>query len=596
MGDHCSSKTLTQIAIEQFDDYIQIRYGDKEKILWSRTSKEECAESLAHLQSMARDHLDRLGAGFLDTEAYMSMAAFDVLSWGKGDDEDAQQLRKARSLCKHYRVPYAEKAWKQVVKAACAKRKKMLESDGPSRSAGNMHVDNRRAWSALLPATSSSSDPQVLRATGLEPLVRCYLSLVDSTGDVERGLGTHADFVQHHRGAHEGGCCFSEICFLVKTYGPQQESALFEQGPQGELLLTDFSRVCCRQWLALHGRRFTCQKRRANAGAKKTGWRLRGSAKAVKLLQHDALDALGDTAANEEAKPQEAKPQDGLPDARATFIGLAREQLLRKASRITLPIANKKLKRFRADTAQLIETKTAGGHWTGFSKKLPPLRRRPGNAGTSMVVFKGSPEDEAQPQRGPALSHVARGAQRWLGKKAKQPDPEVLTLLDDAEGMTEQPMKYRRLSDPALSGAAAVRVQTSDDLFRGEADSNKLRAWLSIIALGKEVRPVDSPAILHKPALNDSHKLCFSPQFANKHARVVRSYDGHAGHSGRKWTRAPASQYPAEGCVNVNTLNDFRQWMLNARRLSSWAGVGVKGATVLRGEISRYGRRRARAA
>ena len=142
----------------------------------------------------------------------------------------------------------------------------------------------------MLAATSSSSE-EVLRATGLEPLVRSYLSLVDSTGDVERGLGAHADFVQHHRGAHEGGCCLSEMCYLLKAYGPKQESALFQQGPQGELLLTDFSRTCCRLWRALHGRRFACSKRRANAGIQKTGWRLRGSAKAVKLLQHDAFDA-----------------------------------------------------------------------------------------------------------------------------------------------------------------------------------------------------------------------------------------------------------------------------------------------------------------
>ncbi len=250
LGDHCSSKTLTQIACEQFEDFVQIRYGDKVKLLWSKTSKEECAESLAHLQSIARDHLARLRAGFLDTEVYMCMAAFDVLSWKNGVDEHAngsqlQQLRRARYLCKHDRVPYSEQAWKRVVKAASAKREEMVVLDGPSRSAGETHLDNRRVWSALLAATSSSSDTQVLRATGLEPLVRSYLSLVDSTGDVERGLGTHADFLQHHRGAHEGGCCLSEICYLLKTYGPQQESALFQQGPQGELLLTDFSRTCC---------------------------------------------------------------------------------------------------------------------------------------------------------------------------------------------------------------------------------------------------------------------------------------------------------------------------------------------------------------
>ena len=167
-GEHCSSKTLTQIAFERFMDFVQIRYGDKVKTLCSKTSKSECAESFAHIQSIARDHLDRLQAGFLDTEVYMCMAAFDVLSWSKGDDEDAKQLRKARSLCKHYRVPYSEEAWMRVVKAACAKREEM---DGPSRSAGEKHVDNRRVRSTLLASASSSSDTQVLRATGLEPLV-----------------------------------------------------------------------------------------------------------------------------------------------------------------------------------------------------------------------------------------------------------------------------------------------------------------------------------------------------------------------------------------------------------------------------------------
>ena len=64
----------------------------------------------------------------------------------------------------------------------------------------------------------------------------------------------------------------SEICYLLKTHGPQQESALFLQGPQGELLLTDFSRACSRLWLTLHGRRFACSKKqRINAEKRRLG-------------------------------------------------------------------------------------------------------------------------------------------------------------------------------------------------------------------------------------------------------------------------------------------------------------------------------------
>ena len=61
-----------------------------------------------------------------------------------------------------------------------------------------------------------------------------------------------------------------------------------------------------------------------------------------------------------------------------------------------------------------------------------------------------------------------------------------------------------------LSEATTVKVATRYDLFHGEADANKLRAWLSIIALGKKVQTIDSHEIQHKPALNESHKLCFS--------------------------------------------------------------------------------------
>ena len=152
------------------------------------------------------------------------------------------------------------------------------------------------------------------------------------------------------------------------------------------------------------------------------------------------------------------------------------------------------------------------------------------------------------------------------------------------------------MSDDAISDAAAVKVQTSDDLIHGEADADKVRAWLAIIALGKEVRPMRSRAIKHRTALNESHKLCFSPSFATKHPRVLRSYDAHTMRGRRKLSTAPAAQYPAKGHVNVDTLDDFRRWIIRARRFSSWAGVGVKGATAHRGEISRYGRHLARAA
>ena len=109
--------------------------------------------------------------------------------------------------------------------------------------------------------------------------------------------------------------------FLLKIYGPAQERALFDRGPQEELLLTDFSRSCCRLWLALHGRRFSVYRTQK----KKL---LRGRGKAVKLLQHDGFDALEQEAIEDEAPSRSAGDAQAVPpDARATFAGLPRAQL-----------------------------------------------------------------------------------------------------------------------------------------------------------------------------------------------------------------------------------------------------------------------------
>ena len=85
------------------------------------------------------------------------------------------------------------------------------------------------------------------------------------------------------------------------------------------------------------------------------------------------------------------------PDARATFAGLTRHKLLKRAARIELPTASKKLKRFRRDTQKLIAEKTERGHWAGFHETLPQLRRRSGTS--QMIVCEGPAAPRAE---GPA--------------------------------------------------------------------------------------------------------------------------------------------------------------------------------------------------
>ena len=157
----------------------------------------------------------------------------------------------------------------------------------------------------------------------------------------------------------------------------------------------------------------------------------------------------------------------------------------------------------------------------------------------------------------------------------------------------ENPSKYRRLTDDVLSNAKCLKVHRSDDLIQAEGEANMLRAWLHVIALGKKVQPKDraSQPMEYKPALKDSHKLYFSDAIREKYPQIIRSYQHYTTHSCSAWTESTVPDTgEAVDVVRVYKLEDFRQWLLSARRFADWAGVGVGGVEVHRNELSRYGR------
>ena len=185
--------------------------------------------------------------------------------------------------------------------------------------------------------------------------------------------------------------------------------------------------------------------------------------------------------------------------------------------------------------------------WTGFGK-LPPLRRRPGGE-TSLIVTESESLASAQARNRLALRN---NALRWHGKSPTNPDPPSIiidvteteirdgdTLLDVA---TKRPLKYRKLTDGYMSTATCVKTHRADDLLHVEADSNMLRAWLHIIALGQTVQPKNnaSQQIAYKSALKDPHKLYFSEEMADKHANLFNSYHRYASQSSNAWTAVDA--------------------------------------------------------
>ena len=90
-----------------------------------------------------------------------------------------------------------------------------------------------------------------------------------------------------------------------------------------------------------------------------------------KLLQRDAFDALEWEAIEDEAASRSAADAQAVPpDARATFAGLARAQLLQSAAKVVLPATTKKHQRLRDDTKKLVQEKQRMDIATDFTKSF----------------------------------------------------------------------------------------------------------------------------------------------------------------------------------------------------------------------------------
>ena len=125
-------------------------------------------------------------------------------------------------------------------------------------------------------------------------VVRFYMSVLDATGLLERGLGRVIEVCQAHSGSLDEEARTTNDIVTLYLDGPRIESQLFTRADDdAPLTFTPFSRACARDWLVRHGRRFSCTKvPRRNKGARATGWRLKGTDRAVQAGQHKATSLL----------------------------------------------------------------------------------------------------------------------------------------------------------------------------------------------------------------------------------------------------------------------------------------------------------------
>ena len=142
--DEPELKTLTQIVLEQCSDIREFRYGERVKILWSKTTKAECEETMKEIATIATDMLDRVRADFGENDLYMQLEAMDIRAWhlARQQGRDSAKLlalrRYARNLHETLGLRWTAANWDVVVTAAIRER------------ALDPKVDNRDLWARLL--------------------------------------------------------------------------------------------------------------------------------------------------------------------------------------------------------------------------------------------------------------------------------------------------------------------------------------------------------------------------------------------------------------------------------------------------------------
>lgn len=545
-------QTLTQIVLDQCSGCAEVRYGDRAKVIWTKTTKAECQQTLKEIGTIVEDMLGRINADFSPTDLYMQMEAMDLRAWasatspGTGsvpassrDKEPAKALaltRKARALHDALRLRWDAVRWASVVQAAVHEHRR-----DPS-------VDNRRVWArlVLLPDTHAAKRA----AEELELLIRFYVSISDGTGDVERILGRHASFLACH-----GPGALSEACAELVTEGPASEEAVGTHGEQRHLLLTDFSRRCAAMWLALRGRRFGCYKQRVDKG-KRSKLRFHGSLKAVKATTRAAMDNL--------VAQSRKTAVAGLADRRRTIAGHRRCDLLAGAA-ASAANASKPLLNFRKATEDTKRTKAKAGCWRGFDAQLPAARRKDGERLPHMV---GAPRTQSVPASTPPR---------------RRTDPRDTSQGQQCTPGASSPLDAR--TPPKTSKAAVVVVD--DDLPKTKLTPEVLSAWLPAIADGKAVEVRKSKAkIKFRPAVHAPVMITISGDFESKHRGLTKSLRSICSRPSSKWREVRLGGQP------VSDLHTLRSFLLSVQRRPLVCGVGSSLAEPLamQGRVSRYGR------
>lgn len=89
-------QTLTQIAMAQMSDLRVFYYGDKTKVLWSKTAACEAAAVLKSMQEVVDATCSRLEADFYHADMLMALQIFDLATWASVKEQQRENAGLAK--------------------------------------------------------------------------------------------------------------------------------------------------------------------------------------------------------------------------------------------------------------------------------------------------------------------------------------------------------------------------------------------------------------------------------------------------------------------------------------------------------------------
>ena len=434
--------------------------------------------------------------------------------------------RKLRAYLDYFSTEYKTiDDWIMVVSIA-VRHRNLLLNEQPQRSP-EYRLDHRICWALSVAEIAQNHRWAVLP-------VRGYLSWMDGTGSVERGLGTHASVL----GAHSGnrplklGEDANEMCLELRLDGPVNSAEIHYDDWRGPRHAGEFARESAALWLAIRGRRFGCYKRRKDAGVKEI--KKLGTFKRQRKITMKALDSI-------------SQGKGG------NWFDGAKQDELKKAGRSALGRLSQGLINFNELSKAKRKLKIEAGLWRGFAVTPPAPRRN-----DSTIQSLAPSQTQASSSSDSTATLVVR----------------PLCALSDSVG-TDERRRYKDMTAVALQSATSFVVESVRDLDFGDSSPAKLLVWLHVVAQGRSVVTEKSPQKRQFLRAMDTvaAKVHFTPAFRKKHETFFNIFmsllQGEAKTCKWKSIEAPQKDKPEMNAWIIKCTEDLRMFLLAVQRVPS---------------------------